>query len=314
VAAVAPDGRLIARLGDPKLVTFLRSSAKPFQALPLVLAGGVEKFDLDGSDLALICASHAGLPIHTQRARSILERGGFTPEDLQCGVHFPYDEAVTRELQRRGEEPSVLHNNCSGKHAGMLLSCRLHGWPWADYLDPEHPLQRRIRREVATVCGADPRGIAIDGCSAPTFALELEQAALGYAALADPPERLGDERVAALRRIAEAMTEHPEMVSGPGRFTTRLMEVTGGRILGKEGAEGFYCLAVRGPVALGVALKVADGGERARPAVVIEVLRQLGVLSGEEIDELQPFYRTPLLNHRGVEVGRLMPDLELESS
>lgn len=196
----------------------------------------------------------------------------------------------------------------------MLLACRLHGWPWAGYLDPEHPLQREIRREIATVCGTEPSAIAIDGCSAPTFAMPLEHAAKGYAALADPPESLGSERASALRTIAGAMTERPEMVSGPGRFSTRLMQVTGGRVLGKEGAEGFYALAVRGPVALGVALKVADGGERARPGVVIEVLRQLGVLSGEEIAELAPFYGKTLLNHRGIEVGKLVPDLELESA
>ncbi len=310
---VAADGSLVARLGDPQLVTFLRSSAKPFQALPLVLGGGVAKFDLEPADLALICASHAGLPMHTERALAILHRGGFGPGDLLCGAHYPYDEAATRALEARGEEPSVLHNNCSGKHTGMLLACRLRGWPWADYLDPEHPLQREIRREIATVCGAEPRGVATDGCSAPTFALPLDKAARGYAALADPPAELGTERSAALRTIADAMTTHPEMVSGPGRFSTRLMEVTGGRILGKEGAEGFYALAVRGPAALGIALKVADGGERARPAVVLEVLRQLGALSGAELAELGPFYRKILINHRGFEVGQLVADLELET-
>ncbi len=307
----------MARLGDPGLATFLRSAAKPFQALPLLLAGGAERFALDDADLALICASHSGRPEHVARAAGLLARGGFGEADLQCGAHAPYDDEAAAALRAAGRPPSVLHNNCSGKHAGMLLTCRLRGFPTADYLAPEHPLQREILGWVARLAGVEPGavGTGIDGCSAISFHLPLAAAARAFAALADPAAAgLPPEVPAALGRIARAMTGAPEMVAGRGRFTTRLMEVTGGRVLGKEGAEGFYAAAVRGPVALGLALKIGDGGERCRDGVVLDLLRQIGSLSGEEFAALAPFYRPPVTNVRGLAVGEVVPDVELEEA
>ncbi len=316
-AVVTPEGRLVARLGDPTVATFLRSAAKPFQALPLVLAGGIERFALDEADLALICASHAGCPEHAERAAALLDRGGFSVDDLLCGAHPPYDAEAAAELVRQGREPSPLHNNCSGKHAGMLLACRLLGYPPAEYVAPGHPLQRDIAGWVARLCGVAPErmGQGVDGCSAVSFHLPVEAAARGYAALADPAAAGVDAAPAeALGRIAAAMTHAPAMVAGRGRFTTRLMEATGGRVVAKEGAEGFYALAVRGPVALGIALKVADGGERCRDGAVLDLLRQMGSLAGEELAELAPFYRPVLTNARGLVVGEVVPDLELEET
>jgi L-asparaginase II len=321
-AAVAtPDGRLVARLGEPSFATIVRSAAKPLQALPLVEAGGVERFGLDDADLALICASHGGRPEHVERARSLLARGGFTVDDLQCGAHPPLDAEAARALAAAGEAPTPLHNNCSGKHAGMLLACRLLDLPAADYLDPEHPLQRRIRERVALFCGVaeEAIGVAVDGCSAPTFHLPLAAVARAYAALvapgmAPPVAAAGGGPAAAAERLVSAMTGRPEMVAGPGRFTTLLMQATRGRILGKEGAEAFYAAGVRGPVALGVALKIADGGERGRDGVVIDLLRQLGVLSAEEMEALAGLRRRVVRNHRGLEVGEVVPDFELEDA
>ena len=312
---VTPEGRLVARLGDPGLATFLRSAAKPFQALPLLLAGGAERFALDDADLALICASHSGRPEHAERAASLLARGGFTAADLLCGVHPPYDAEAAAALLAAGLAPSPLHNNCSGKHAGMLLACRLLGFPAAGYVGPEHPLQREILSWVARLCGVEPAAVGqgVDGCSAVSFHLPLEAAARGYAAFADPAAAgLPPEVAAAVRRIVAAMTGRPEMVAGPGRFTTRLMEVTGGRVLGKEGAEGFYALAVRGPVALGIALKIGDGGERCRDGVALDLLLQMGSLSGEELAALVAFHRQRLTNYRGLAVGEVVPEPELE--
>lgn len=306
VAAVTPEGRLVARAGDPELETFLRSAAKPFQILPLLLAGGAERFGLSRADLALICASHGGLPMHTERAADLLARGGFGTGDLLCGVHPPMDRAEARRLRSQGIEPTPLHNNCSGKHAGMLLACKLLGLPTADYTAPGHPLQQRILEQVADLCGVEAGtiGLGIDGCSVPAFRMPLSAAARGYAALAQASE-------AQVEQVTAAMTGEPEMVAGPGRFTTRLMQETGGRVLAKEGAEAFYSVAVRGPVALGVAIKIADGGERARDGVVLETLRQLGSLSGEELARLGEFYRPELRNHRGLRVGEVAPELEL---
>jgi L-asparaginase II len=314
-AVSTPEGRLVARLGDPRTATHVRSAAKPWQALPLILAGGSERFALSPADLALICASHGGTPAHTARAADLLARGGFSEADLLCGAHPPLDRDAARELARAGREPGALHNNCSGKHAGMLLACRLLELPAADYVAPDHPLQRRILEHVARLCGlaAAAIGIGIDGCSVPAYHLPLAAAARGYAALADPRAAgLGSEVAAALGRIVGAMGEAPEMVAGPGRFTTALIAATGGRVIGKEGAEGFYGLAVRGPVALGIALKIADGGERCRDSAVLDLLRQMGSLSGEDLAALADFYRPTLRNHRGLAVGEVVPELELE--
>lgn len=306
---------MVARLGDPGVATFVRSAAKPFQALPLLLAGGEERFGLSAADLALICASHSGAPAHVARAADLLARGGFEVGDLLCGAHPPLDRAVARRLREAGEAPTPLHNNCSGKHAGMLLACRLLGLPPAGYVDPAHPLQQLILDHVARCCGVfrEEVGIGVDGCSVPAYALPVAAAARGYAALADPRAAgLPEEVAGAVERVVAAMTGEPEMVAGPGRFTTRLIAAAGGRVLGKEGAEGFYGVTVRGPVALGLALKIADGGERCRDGVVLDLLRAMGSLAGEEFQQLADLYRPTLVNHRGLRVGEVVPEVDLE--
>jgi L-asparaginase II len=314
VAVATPDGRIVARAGDPLLATCLRSAAKPFQALPLVASGVADRFGFDAADLALVCASHGGRPEHTARAAALLARGGFSVDDLQCGPHPPMDAEAAAELVRQGQQPTALHNNCSGKHAGMLLACRAHGLDPTGYLEPDHPWQRRIHDALRFVCALERDAeLGIDGCSVPAFFLSLAATARGYAALADPVAAglpTGEGEAAA--RILTAMATAPEMVAGPGRFTTALAAVTRGRLVGKEGAEGFYAVAVRGPVALGVALKIADGGERARDAIVLAVLRQLGVLAAAEADELVSYARSERHNHRGFLVGEILAEVELE--
>lgn len=314
-AVVTPEGRRVARVGDPALGTFVRSAAKPFQAMALLLAGGEAQYDLEDADVALVCASHGGTPAHAERAAALLARGGFSAADLACGAHPPLDAAAAEALRESGREPTALHNNCSGKHAGMLLAARLSGLPVAGYLDPEHPLQRANLERIARFCGVPEAevGVAVDGCSAPTYHLPVEAAARGYAALVDPVAAgLEGEEAAAARRVIAAMAAAPEMVAGPGRFTTRLIAATGGRVVGKEGAEGFYAVAVRGPVALGVALKVADGGERCRDGVVLDLLRLAGCLSADELARLEDLRAPERRNHRGTLVGRIEPDVELE--
>ena len=312
-----PEGRLVAALGDPSLEVFLRSGAKPFQAMPLVAAGGCKRFRLDPADLALICASHGGSAEHVDRVTSLLTRGGFTGDDLLCGPHAPLDGAAAERLRELRQPPTRLHNNCSGKHAGMLLACRLLELPEGGYLAPEHPLQELILAELGRFARLDgaPIGVAVDGCGAPAYRIPLAAAARGYAALADPRAAgLDARRCRTAGRIVEAMTAAPRMVAGAARFTTRLMEVSGGRILGKEGADGFYAAAVRGPVALGLALKIADGSEACRDGVVLETLRQLGSLSGEEFRQLEGYHRRPIHSWSGEPVGELAPALELEET
>ena len=313
-AVTTPQGTLVGRVGSESVETFLRSATKPFQVLPLLLAGGIERFDLSSSDLALICASHGGTPRHVQGVQGLLDKGGLEESDLHCGVHQPFDTASAAALREVGERPSQLHNNCSGKHAGMLLACRLLELPIGDYLSVEHPLHSRILEEVSVVCRVDAGsvGVAIDGCGAPCFRTSLEVASRGFAALADPAASgLSDGRTEALRAVADAMTAEPEMVSGPGTFTTRLMEVTSGRVLAKEGAQGVYAVAVRGPVALGLLLKVADGADGPRPGVILDLLRQLGSISQQELGELQEFHSPLRSNWSGHTIGRIVSRVEL---
>ena len=315
---VTPSGRRVAAAGDPELSTYVRSAAKPFQILPLLLAGGVDAFGLDDADLALICASHGGRPEHAERAARLLSRGGFSVADLACGAHEPFDPEAARALRERGEEPTALHNNCSGKHAGLLLACKRLGLPPQGYEDPGHPLQRRILAHVAALAGVEESaiGVGVDGCSLPAFYLSLSAMARAYAALADPSAAGltgdgADDVAHALARVADAMGAAPEMVAGPGRFTTRLIAATGGRVIGKEGAEGFYALAVRGPFPFGAAFKIADGGERGRDGVALEILRQMGALSGEELAELEDRVAPPVRTVRGLAVGEIAPEIEL---
>lgn len=315
-AAVAtPEGHLVAALGDPEVEAYPRSGVKPFQAMPLVRSGGLERFSLDDADLALICGSHSGTPEHVERAVGLLERGGFQADDLGCAPHAPFDPQAAARLRDTREPPSRLHNNCSGKHAGMLLACLLLDLPPTGYLASDHPLQQMVLSELRRFARLDDRPLdsAVDGCGAPAFRMALADAARAYAALADPAAAgLDEQSRAAAERVVRAMTSVPSMVSGPGRFTTRLMEVTGGRILAKEGADGFYAAGIRGPVTMGLALKIADGSEACRDGVVLEVLRQLGSLSKDEMAELDEFYSRPIHNWNGDHVGDLAPDLELQ--
>lgn len=219
------------------------------------------------------------------------------------------DRSEARNLERQGIEPTPLHNNCSGKHAAMLLASLARDWPLATYLESRHPLQVRIRGHLAAVLDlSDGEALpaAIDGCSAPTYALPLDRLARGYARLARPGDSgLDARRVGLLERVAQAMGNHPALVAGPGRLTTHLIEVTNGRILGKEGAEGVYALANCGPEPWGAALKIADGSERARDTIVLALLVSLGALSGEERRELEARCLGPIRNHRGLEVGTI---------
>lgn len=312
-AACTPDGRVVARLGDPELPAFLRSVAKPFQSIPVFETGIEEAFGLEAEDVAIACASHCGSPEHVDRVVAMLARVGLDESALACGPHPPLDPAVAAALDG---PPSRLHNSCSGKHAAMLLACEKAGWDRASYAEDGHPLQVEIRSVLAAVTGLadDELATAVDGCGLPTFTLPLRATATAWARLADPAASGLDARLqGGLRKAVEAMAACPAMVAGPGRFTTRLIEASGGRLIGKEGAGGFYTVAVRGPVAMGVALKIADGTETCRDGVVMEVLRQLGVLSGAEFEELHDFLSPPVGNWVGVEVGRTVPDLELET-
>ncbi|HYV84494.1 MAG TPA: asparaginase [Patescibacteria group bacterium] len=309
-AAVLVDdaGGVVAALGDPGLATYLRSSAKPAQVLPVILSGAAERFGFTESEIAVMIGSHGGEPFHLEAVRSILKRAGIGEEALQCGAHPPFYRPAARALRLAGQEPSALHNNCSGKHAGMLALAAHLGAPIGTYLEPGHPVQQRILEVVARLAGvaAGSIGTAVDGCSAPTFAIPLEAAATLYARLL-APEALPEDLGRASRRAVAAMRRYPEMVAGTERLCTDLMRQGGDGLIAKIGAEGFYGLGyVRGGRGFGLAIKISDGdGDRARPTAAIDALRQLGVLTGPAADEILARHVGPIRNHRGLVVGRV---------
>jgi len=325
IAVVDARGRLLAFAGDPAHRTCLRSAAKPFQAIPLLEYGGVDEYELSGEEIALTCASHGGEAVHVSTAAALLRKGEFDEEDLLCGAHVPYDEKSAADLRVAGELPSPLHNNCSGKHAGMLLATQVMDVPSQNYIDADHPLQELMRSTIAEFAGLAPDEvpIAIDGCGIPAFFLTLYRTAFAYARLMAGAV---EPYAASASQVVEAMTSFPYYVGGSWTMTTPLMEAFGGELLAKEGAEGFYAMAISPSlrseltdrlkldedVALGVALKIYDGSmTRGRNPVILRTLEQLG-LDLDARRELQRYREWPLRNVAGALVGEVRSEFELE--
>lgn len=320
-AVVDANGRMVASFGDPATVTYLRSSAKPLQLLPFMELGGAEAFDLSDRQVSVMCASHSGTDDHVAVIRSIQEKIGVTEQNLLCGVHAPGDEKTSIALIKRGEEPTPLRHNCSGKHTGMLAQAVLRHLPIDDYINPAHPVQKLILQTFAEMCGVtvEQMPLGTDGCSAPVFAVSLRSAALAYARLCGP-DQLAPQRAAACRRIIRSMTTNPDMVAGPGRFDTNLMSACGGKIVTKGGAEGYQAIGLMpgalgpGSPALGITMKISDGDEtdRARSLASIEILRQLGALTPAELQALAQYDVRPVYNWRKLVVGEIRPCFKLD--
>jgi L-asparaginase II len=319
VVAVDPDGSIAAHLGAPETVTYLRSSAKPHQAIPLVASGAADRFGFTEKEIALACASHSGEPIHTEVAASMLKKMGLGPEALKCGLHEPFNQEVARRLREKGEEPNVLQNNCSGKHAGMLAFALHLGAPTQTYDEPTNPVQLAIGKTISDFSGISIENIAvgIDGCGVPVFGITVKAMALMYARLVAPPVELDEKTRSACGRIVAAMTTYPELVGGSfDRLDTEIMRAAKGRLVSKVGAEGVYTVGVLPcedwPRGLGLALKIEDGDDhRARPTVVIESLRQLGILADQSLEAVSRYAFFPVRNRRGDVVGEVSPEFEL---
>ena len=330
IAVVDSSGKLLASKGDPHTVAFLRSSAKPFQALPFVERGGVEHFNFTTAELSISCASHEGSDMHVQTVEKMQKKIGIDESFLQCGVHMPGDAEAFKSLIVNNQLPAANRNNCSGKHTAMLAHAKMRGLPLENYLDIEHPIQQDILASFAEMCMIPSEEIHLgtDGCSAPNFAVPLYNAALGMARFCDPHE-LSSARAEACRKITTAMTTHPEMVSGYGEFDCELMKAGEGKIVCKRGAEGFQIVGLLPGVlgkdspGVGIAFKVSDGDAsrrnmelepscRVRPAVTIEILRQLGALSSKQELALGRFGPVvSIQNHQGIVTGKSYPFFEL---
>ena len=318
VVAVDASGETIASVGDPEQVIFFRSSAKPFQAIPVIESGAADAFGFTPAELALCCASHAGSPEHQRQVAAMLDKFGMSAAALQCGCSLPMDEAEAARVVLGEIERSPLACDCSGKHAGMLAVIAHEGLSRHDYLDPAHPLQQRILGIMAEVMRVPRETIVLgtDGCSLPTFGASVQAFATAFAALAAPqqiPAGAGLEHAAALNRLRTAMTTHPENVAGNGHFVTDLMALSNGRIAAKSGAEGLICLAVP-ERALGIAIRVLDGSFRTHPDVTLETLKQLDILDAPTREAILARHSPELRNHNGRLVGEIRPAFQLTAT
>ena len=284
------DGREIFKLGNPETVTFWRSASKSFQAMPFITSGGAAHFDFSDEEIALACGSHSGEEIHIKTAAGMLEKIGLNETDLQCGAHFPFDSNATGAMVERGEKPTQLHNNCSGKHSAMLAFAKHLDADLKTYLAIENPVQKEILRTVSEFTETPENEIAIgtDGCSAPNFAISLRAMARAFAKLVNPPESFDEKTKQACQRIVSATLRFPEMIGGSERLDTEIMQSANGKIISKVGADGVYSAGVlpseKWKSGLGIAFKIEDGDDKkARPVVAIELLRQLGILSEEDL-------------------------------
>jgi L-asparaginase II len=300
VAMADSSGNVIASWGDIVSPIFPRSAVKMIQALPLIETGAAERFRLTDEHLALACASHSGEPEHVRAVETWLTQIGLKGDALECGTHDPFDAAAAHELIAAGRHPSALHNNCSGKHAGFLTAARHLDFSTAAYVDRSHPIQRLVTSALGEMSeldlGETPAGI--DGCGIPAHALPLRNLARAMAKFASP-EQLGSRRSEAAKRLLAAMTGHPWLVGGSGRFDTRAMAAGGSRFVVKMGAEGVHVAIVPG-LGLGIALKIDDGARRAAELVMGTLLQSLGLVGGEAAE---PFVAEALVNCRGERVG-----------
>ncbi|MFN0278145.1 MAG: asparaginase [Pyrinomonadaceae bacterium] len=302
------EGRTVASAGDPSTVTFFRSSAKPFQAIPFITSGAAEAFGFTEDEIAMAVASHSGEAMHVERSKRMLAKIGLSESDLQCGAHAPFFAQEAERMLRYGKEPTQLHNNCSGKHAAMLAFAMHIGADMATYLSPENRIQKRILRCIAdfTETPQDQIALGIDGCAAPNFALPVAAMAKSFINLITP-SKFPKPTQQACERIVAAMMKFPELIGGSERLDTMLMQAAPGKIISKVGADGIWLCGVlpneNWPTGLGIALKIEDGDDhRARPVVATEILRQLYILSKTDLPTLSPM---PVKNRRGDIVGRI---------
>jgi L-asparaginase II len=302
-AVVDADGNPIHHEGEVREPVFPRSAVKPLQALPMVESGAADRFAVSERELALACASHGGEAMHTEIVAAWLARLGLDSSALECGAHAPSHEPTARHLIAAGEAPSALHNNCSGKHTGMLTLALHLGVAIAGYSQPDHPVQQRIGAALAEMSGTSLKPPAIDGCGVPTYPLPLANLAAAMARLTDPGPTPG--RAAACAKIRAAITRHPLLVAGSGRACSLIMAAAS-EVLVKTGAEGVYVAALP-KRRLGLALKVADGAGRAAVVALLALLARLGVLDPDASAALKGLATPVLRNHAGRTVGRIEP-------
>ncbi len=281
------DGSIIAHSGNPRYLTYARSTVKPIQAIAIIEAGAIQQHNLTQSEITVICASHNGEREHVECVTSILNKIGMSTADLYCDIR----------------------DNCSGKHAGMLVLSSMLGISASGYQQSQHPVQKRIASTVASMCNADTSQLvtAIDGCGVPVFGMSIQQLAIGFARLGIPPACVHTDRKYACDIVINAIRHSPFLLAGTDRFDTDLIRITSGRIIGKMGAEGVYAFTVPSQ-GIGAAIKIVDGADRALYPAVVEILHQLKLLGDSELMKLLPYHKPNLINRHGEIVGWIQPE------
>ncbi len=312
VVVVDIAGNILFKAGNPLKITYMRSAAKPLQAINVILSGAYKALGLTSHELAVICSSHYAEPFHLKSVASILEKAGLQNEHVKGGIVTSFNPQYALQLARNGTELTPLFSDCSGKHAGMLAVCSHKKYSLHDYLSPQHPCQQEILAHMSYMCDVPAHKfmIGIDGCSAPVHAFPLFNMALGYARLANPDKLIKPYKLAS-HQIFDAMVSHPEMISGTGGFCTGLMKASNGKLIGKVGAEGIYCVGVKNRN-LGFAIKIESGSMAMLPPVVIKILQQLDVLSANELKALSSYEVMNNLNDIGTTVGFIRPVFQLK--
>jgi L-asparaginase II len=297
-AVVDSSGHVVAAEGAIAAAIYPRSAVKAFQCLPVVESGAADRFGFTAEEIALCCSSHNGEPDHLRVARAMLAKAGNAEALYECGAHWPYHDDTRLTLIRAGGSPEQVHNNCSGKHAGMLALARQLNADPHGYAEPDHPVQRLIASTMGSLCGIDldaqPAGR--DGCSVPTWAIPLRNLAWGFARFTDP-------EFSAAQRIVTSVRAHPFMVGGSGDFDTLIMGAVP-RLFIKTGAEGVYCACIP-HAGLGIALKIDDGAARAAELAIASVLSGLDVWTIEERASLERFRHHEIQNWRKFDVGKV---------
>jgi L-asparaginase II len=291
-------GKIVVSAGDTSIPIYPRSAVKAFQCLPMIESGAADALGFTDEEIALCCSSHNGEPEHVRVAKSILAKCYIDEACYECGAHYPSSKEATYELVRHGEKPGQVHNNCSGKHAGMLALAKQLGVDHEDYVKLHHPVQKAIAKTIEKLCEVDlsKAPVGVDGCSVPTWAIPLHNMALGFA-------KLCDQTYAPYERIIRAARNHPFMIAGTGRFDTRVMQAVP-RLFMKFGAEGVFCGSIP-HAGLGFAVKCDDGAARAVEVAMISVALKLDVWTAEERATLSGFQNETMKNWRKIQVGEL---------
>lgn len=285
---------------------FIRSSLKPIQALPFLFAGGMEKFNFTTKELASISSSHSGEEIHTENVSNILKAIKLTEKDLKCGIHIPYGKDIEKKLIKEDKQPTEIHCNCSGKHAGMLATCLINGWDIKDYFDYNHPLQKEIRRHMTVILGvnADNLRWGIDGCGVPTYSMPLEYLAILFSRMINPYV-LPKEYHSHFEKLKEAFIQYPELIAGKDRVDTVIMNAAKGILISKIGGEAVIGVALL-KEEKSFAIKIEDGANRPMIPVIVSVIEKLGIDINNN-EELKNLKITMIENNLNNVVGKVIP-------